>query len=362
MFVGEGSVPAVHPDLAQGRIIADAVLVEVPHLAVPVKHDGVFHILGVCGLAGKDDAAQGDGVAFADRIGGGSQQVEAGVVVLQFAAGKPGLEIAGQQFHADHAVHGAVLKDEGLAVRDGRAVVAAQGVRGGDQPSVLPGVQLDLGGVGRLEGQLQKAALAPALIEDRGRPALVGGDGVVLDDLGGCPLEKKVCVLLGGGGVRVEIPQVEAGDGGVDLPLVQIVGVQQDKDAGGRAAAQCVDEVRHDGVQQGQAVLTALVDGIEIQCALVQQLLGHVVDLGADIGQLPDLGELAVDVVGAVFHLLVQNVDGVLAQLLTDLRKLDGAVQQKGFHHQHDDQGRKDGEENRAFPFSGDGERCVFHR
>ena len=115
------------------------------------------------------------------------------------------------------------------------------------------------------------------------------------------------------------------------------MGVQHNKNTGGRAAAQSVDEVGQNGIQQGQAVLTALIEGVEIQRAVVQQFLGGVVDGGTDVGQLPDLGKLTIDITGAVFHLFVQNRNGVLVQLLVNAGEVDGAVQQKDFHDQHNE-------------------------
>ena len=50
------------------------------------------------------------------RIGHGK---EIGAVVLQLRAGQVLPQVVGQQFHADHAVNGAVRQDQGLAVGNG---------------------------------------------------------------------------------------------------------------------------------------------------------------------------------------------------------------------------------------------------
>ena len=50
------------------------------------------------------------------RIGHGK---EIGAVALQLRAGQVLPQVVGQQFHADHAVNGAVRQDQGLAVGNG---------------------------------------------------------------------------------------------------------------------------------------------------------------------------------------------------------------------------------------------------
>lgn len=95
--------------------------------AAPGCHSG--------GAAGKRRTAaaqdrckiQREGVQVQHHIGAG-QQIEAGAVALQFGAGQLVGKVAGQKFHADDAVDGAVRQDEGLAVIDGLPVVTFQSI------------------------------------------------------------------------------------------------------------------------------------------------------------------------------------------------------------------------------------------
>ena len=129
---------------------------------------------------------------------------------------------------------------------------------------------------------------------------------------------------------------------------VQVVGVQHQKDAGHRPAAQSGDELWGGGFQQGVGGDAAAVQRGKVDAAAVQQLLRQGVDLTFQSGKLLRIVQGGLDVSAAVLHLHGEDVLRVLVQLGADPHRIDGRDEQRDLHQQHTDHRFEDGAENGA--------------
>ncbi len=77
-------------------------------------------------------------------------------------------------------------------------------------------------------------------------------------------LEEKIGVVLGGRRRRIEVADVYAGHGISDGTRIEIMGIDDDKDAGDRAVAHGRDKILAYGRQKGQGIFRAFVDGRHI--------------------------------------------------------------------------------------------------
>ena len=344
---GEGGVPVVEIQRHHGGCVGHMVLHQTEAAgAAPGCHSG--------GAAGKRRTAaaqdrckiQREGVQVQHHIRAG-QQIEAGAVALQFGAGQLVGKVAGQKLHADDAVDGAVRQDEGLAVIDGLPVVTFQSI-GGDGPvAVISRAQLGTIVIGRLERRIEIAS-GHRPIGEGGGPALVGGDALLLHQPGRCPLEQQVGIVIGGRGVGVQIPQIDGGQALASGALVQVVGVQHQKDAGHRPAAQSGDELWGGGFQQGVGGDAAAVQRGKVDPAAGQQLLRQGVDLTFQSGKLLRIVQGGLDVSAAVLYLHGEDILRVLVQLGADPHHIDGRDEQCDLHQQHTEHRLEDGAENGA--------------
>ena len=118
---------------------------------------------------------------------------------------------------------------------------------------------------------------------------------------------------------------------------VQVVGVQHQKDAGHRPAAQSGDELWGGGFQQGVGGDAAAVQRGKVDPAAVQQLLRQGVDLTFQRGKLLRIVQGGPDVSAAVLHLHGEDILRVLIQLGADPHRIDGRDEQCDLHQQHTD-------------------------
>ena len=213
--------------------------------------------------------------------------------------------------------------------------------------AVISRAQLGTIVIGRLERRIEKASgFCP--IGKSGGPALVGGDALLLHQPGRCPLEQQVGIVFGGRGVGVQIPQIDGGQVIASGATVQVVGVQHQKDAGHRPAAQSGDELWGGGFQQGVGGDAAAVQRGKVDASAVQQLLRQGVDLTFQSGKLLRIVQGGPDVSAAVLHLHGEDVLRVLVQLGADPHRIDGRDEQCDLHQQHTDHRFEDGAENGA--------------
>ena len=284
----------------------------------------------------------------ADRPGRcGHQQIGALPAVLQLLIRHLGFQIAGQDLHTDDAVHGAVRQDEGLGVGNGRALVTGELVGLGEPAAVVGGVQLFVILPGGLEHGAHKAAVGQAAVIQGGAPAFVGGDAQRLDHRRAGTLQHQVGVAVRGAGVRVQVPQVHAGHGAAHFLFRKVVGVDHKKDAGHGASAQCTHQIGRGGFHQGVSGLAALVHRVQRNGAVLQHLLGQVVDGGGNVGELLCLDQHILQVAGAVAHLHVHDLLGVLVQPPGHIGQADAGRQQDHLRQQHRHHGKEDGAEDR---------------
>ena len=213
--------------------------------------------------------------------------------------------------------------------------------------AVISRAQLGTIVIGRLERRIEIAS-GVCLIGEGGGPALVGGDALLLHQLGRCPLEQQVGIVIGGRGVGVQIPQIDGGQAIASGALVQVVGVQHQKDAGYRSVAQSGDELLGGRFQQGVGGDAAAVQRGKVDPAAVQQLLRQGVDLTFQSGKLPRIVQGGLDVSAAVLHLHGEDVLRVLVQLGADPHHIDGRDEQCDLHQQHTDHRLEDRAENGA--------------
>ena len=200
-----------------------------------------------------------------------------------------------------------------------------------------------------LKYRAQDAALGIALIREGGLPALIRADAQLFYHGGAGAFQQKVAVALRGAGVRVQIPQVDAGHFFAHLAGVQIVGVQHDKNAGHLLCAQGVQKLRGKGNQQSIALLAAVIQRVQRDRASFQHLLGGGVDLLAQLCQILRVLQDILHIAGAVAHPHGKQILGVFVQLPghVDGKHADDRQQQLHRHHQH--HGGKNIVEHRSF-------------
>ena len=314
LFVGEGRVAAVQVQ-ALDRRIAGLVVQRQPAFAVRLPAGDLFHArvddVGIQSVA-RHQRQEQFRVRQARRCG--HQQIGTLPAVLQLLIRHLGFQIAGQDLHTDDAVHGAVRQDEGLGVGNGRALVTGELVGLGEPAAVVGGVQLFVILPGGLEHGARKAAAGQAAVAQCSAPAFVGGDAQLLDHCRTGTLDHQVGFALRGAGVRVQVPQVHAGHGAAHFLFRKVVGVDHKKDAGHGAGAQCTHQIGRGGLHQGVSGLAALVHRVQRNGAVLQHLLGQVVDGGGNVGELLCLDQHILQVAGAVAHLHVHDLLGVLVQ------------------------------------------------
>ena len=347
LFVGEGRVAAVQVQ-ALDRRIAGLVVQRQPAFAVRLPAGDLFHArvddVGIQSVARRQRQEQFRG-RQARRCG--HQQIGALPAVLQLLIRHLGFQIAGQDLHTDDAVHGAVRQDEGLGVGNGRALVTGELVGLGEPAAVIGGVQLFVILPGGLEHGAHKAAVGQAAAIQGGAPAFVGGDAQRLDHRRAGTLQHQVGVAVRGAGVRVQVPQVHAGHGAAHFLFRKVVGVDHKKDAGHGAGAQCTHQIGRGGFHQGVSGLAALVHRVQRNGAVLQHLLGQVVDGGGNVGELLCPDQHILQVAGAVAHLHVHDLLGVLVQPPGHIGQADAGRQQDHLRQQHRHHGKEDGAEDR---------------
>ena len=153
--------------------------------------------------------------------------------------------------------------------------------------------------------------------------------------------------MVRGAGVRVQVPQVHAGHGAAHFLFRKVVGVDHKKDAGHGAGAQCTHQIGRGGLHQGVSGLAALVHRVQRNGAVLQHLLGQVVDGGGNVGELLCLDQHILQVAGAVAHLHVHDLLGVLVQPPGHIGQADAGRQQDHLRQQHRHHGKEDGAEDR---------------
>ena len=216
---------------------------------------------------------------LAPQVGGrGGQQIASVVVVLQFVPRELGVHIAFQHLDAQNAVHRAVVQDQGLRVGDGLPVIARKSIGQGRPAAIIrrPGPLPAL--IGSLEGPDIKDILFLIQILLRRSPRLVRGDAEGLHQLCRSALEHHVGVVRRGGGFRVEIPQIDAGQPVAGGAAGKVVGVQDEEDAADLLGAERLEQPRSGRLQQRQALAAGRIQRIEGDRPLVQHLPGHTVD------------------------------------------------------------------------------------
>ena len=277
--------------------------------------------------------------------------------VLQLIAGQLGGQVAGQQLHAHHTVHGAVVQDEGLHIGQRVPVVPFQAERCRSPAAIVIRRKLALGGIGDLERFLVKAGFPARLVWHGRRPALIRGDAQRGKRCCGAPFCQQVGVPVGGKSTGVQVADVKAGQIAVIGPVAQVVSAQNDKDAIDRLCPQGAHQLRDNGLEQRQGFLTGGIQRVQIHDALVHQFPRHAVNGTADGIEVLRLDQVLAQVIGAVLHLLVENILGILIQLAGHPAGADGKDQQQHFCQKHQQQGAQDLAKDRAAPPL---IRCLF--
>ena len=131
-------------------------------------------------------------------------------------------------------------------------------------------------------------------------------------------LEEKIGVVLGGRRRRIEVADVYAGHGISDGKRIEIMGIDDDKDAGDRAIAHGRDKILAYGRQKGQGIFRAFVDGRHIELTGVDKLLCLLVDERLDVIELLRPEHDLFKVIAPVLDLLLKDVDGILVELRAD--------------------------------------------
>lgn len=131
-------------------------------------------------------------------------------------------------------------------------------------------------------------------------------------------LEEKIGVVLGGRRRRIEVADVYAGHGISDGTRIEIMGIDDDKDAGDRAIAHGRDKILAYGRQKGQGIFRAFVDGRHIELTGVDKLLCLLVDERLDVIELLRPEHDLFKVIAPVLDLLLKDVDGILVELRAD--------------------------------------------
>ena len=162
-------------------------------------------------------------------------------------------------------------------------------------------------------------------------------------------LEHHVGVVRRGGGFRVEVPQIDAGQQITGDALCEVMGVQDEEDAADLLGAERLKQPRSGRFQQGQALAAGVIQCIEGERPLAQHLPGLIVDKVRKIRQILCLLKLGLNVPGTVLHLLVEDVHCILIQPEGDAADCDGRGHQHDHDDQHDHQRRKDGDKDGVF-------------
>lgn len=200
-----------------------------------------------------------------------------------------------------------------------------------------------------MEGPDIKGILFHIQILLRRRPRLVRSDAEGLHQLCRSALEHHVGVVRRGGGFRVEVPQIDAGQPVAGGAVCKVVGVQDEEDAADLLGAECLEQPRSGRFQQGQALAAGRIQRIERERPLVQHLPSLIVDKARKLRQVLCLLELGLNIPGTVLHLLVEDVHRVLIQSEGDAADPNGRGHQHDHDDQHDHQRRKDGDKDGVF-------------
>ena len=349
-FAREGGVAVVEADLADADdlIGTAARIMPVALGAVEGQLPSLLLQRGrlLAGVGGDMDLQ-----LLAPQVGGrGSQQIASVVVVLQFVPRELGVHIAFQHLDAQNAVHRAVVQNQRLRVGDGLPVIAQQRIGQGRPAAIIrrsSGLLPAL--IGSLEGPDIKGILFHIQILLRRRPRLVRSDAEGLHQLCRSALEHHVGVVRRGGGFRVEVPQIDAGQPVAGGAVCKVVGVQDEEDAADLLGAERLEQPRSGRFQQGQALAAGRIQRIERDRPLVQHLPSLIVDKARKLRQVLCLLELGLNIPGTVLHLLVENVHRVLIQSEGDAADPNGRGHQHDHDDQHDHQRRKDGDKDGVF-------------
>ena len=259
------------------------------------------------------------------------------------------MQILREQFHAHHAVYRAVRQDQRHGVGNGVPIVPCQTVGFGGPAAIAFRRKAGTALIRGLKHRAQDAALGIALIGESGLPALIRADGQLFYHCGAGAFQQKVAVALRRAGVRVHIPQVDAGHFFAHLAGVQIMGVQHDKDAGHLLCAQGVQKLRSKRYQQGIALFAAVIQRIQRDIAAFQQLLGGGGDLLAQLLQILRVPQDLLHIAGAVAHPHGKQILGVFVQLPGHVDGKDAGDRHQQLHRQHQHQGSKNIVEHGSF-------------
>ena len=260
LFSGKGRVAVIHLQRLQHHVIALIVQLH-PVAAVAVAAAVQNAQRCICRyqiLAGGHGLAQGEHTVRQRIIGSGHDKIGACLVLVQLHIRQLGLQIIGEQLHAHHAVYRTVRQDQRHRVGNGVPVVPCQTVGVGSPAAIVFCRKAGTALIRSLKDRAQDAALCIALIRKGGLPALIRADAQLFYHCGAGAFQQKIAVALRRAGVRILIPQVDAGHFFAHLAGVQIVGVQHDKDAGHLLFPQGVQKPRGKRYQQGIALLLLL--------------------------------------------------------------------------------------------------------
>ena len=351
LFGGKGRVAVIHLQRLQHHIIALAVqLHPVAALAVAAAVQNAQRC--ICRyqiLTGGHGLAQGEHVVRQRIIGSGHDKIGACLVLVQLGEGQLCLQIVSEQFHAHHAVYRAVRQDQRLRVGNGVPVVPCQTVGVGGPAAIVFCRKAGTALIRSLKDRAQDAALGIGLIRESGLPALIRADAQLFYHCGAGAFQQKVVVALRRAGIRVQIPQVDAGHFFVHLAGVQIMGVQHDKDAGHLLCAQGVQKLRGKRYQQGIALFAAVIQRIQRDIAAFQQLLGGGGDLLAQLLQILRVPQDLLHIAGAVAHPHGKQVLGVFVQFPGHIDGKDAYDCKQQFHCQYQHHGGKNIVEHGSF-------------
>ena len=351
LFGGKGRVAVIHLQRLQHHIIALIVQLH-PVAAVAVAAAVQNAQRCICRyqiLAGCHGLAQGEHAVRQRIIGSGHDKIGACLVLVQLGEGQLCLQILREQFHAHHAVYRAVRQDQRHRVGNGVPVVPGQTVGVGGPAAIAFRRKAGIALIRGLKDRAQDAALGISLIGESGLPALIRADGQLFYHCGAGAFQQKVAVALRRAGVRVHIPQVDAGHFFAHLAGVQIMGVQDEKDAGHLLCAQGVQKLRGKRYQQGIALFAAVIQRVQRDIAAFQQLLGGGGDLLAQLLQILRVPQYLLHIAGAVAHPHGKQILGVFVQLPGHVDGKDAGDCHQQLHRQHQHHGGKNIVEHGSF-------------
>ena len=360
VLIGEGRVAAVQEDGHCHRVVIPFVQVQPAAVCPPLAaHHACRLFQCIAVLTGRDQLADHEFLGVLVRSGG-HQKIRAAFLVLQLCIGHFFLHIAGEQLHAHHAVHRAVRQDQRLRVGNGRTVIARDRVCAGGPAAVIFLAQAGIVLIGPQERFLEKAPALQAVVAQDRLPAFIGGDAQRLDHRRAAALDQQVGILLRRAGVRVQIPQIDAGHTAAHIQNAQVLGVQHHKNAGDGSCAQGVDQLRCNGGKQRAALFTVGVQGIQIQTARVHHGKGGPVDVVREIGQVLCILHQVLHVTDAVAHLHGKHVLCVLVQPAAHIGDVDADDEQQDLCHQYQHHRPENGAEDRLCLFSAPGRPCAL--